>query len=66
MNPSVVTEREPVRVTTALRGEPRKANSKASERLLVVLAVVLCILCCSLFLSIPTESISVDTVYQGF
>lgn len=32
----------------------------------VVLAVVLCIVCCTLFLLIPTASINVDTVYQGF
>jgi hypothetical protein len=32
----------------------------------VGLAVVLCIACCSLFLLIPTQSINVDSVYQGF
>jgi hypothetical protein len=35
-------------------------------RLLVSLAVVLCIACCMLILLVPTESINVDTVYQGF
>ena len=35
-------------------------------RLLVGLAVVLCIVCCTLILLVPTESINVDTVYQGF
>lgn len=34
--------------------------------LTVALAVALCIACCTLILLIPTESISVDTVYQGF
>lgn len=28
--------------------------------------IFLCILCCVLFLIIPTQSISVDTIYQGF
>jgi hypothetical protein len=32
----------------------------------VGLAVVLCFLCCTLILLVPTESINVDTVYQGF
>jgi hypothetical protein len=41
---------------------------KSSRMLLVAtgLAVVLSIACCALFLSIPTESTSVDTVYRGF
>jgi hypothetical protein len=30
------------------------------------IAVGLCIVCCALILSVPTESINVDTVYQGF
>jgi hypothetical protein len=29
-------------------------------------AVILSILCCALILLIPTQSINVDTVYQGF
>ncbi len=29
-------------------------------------AIALCIVCCALILLIPTQSISVDTVYQGF
>jgi hypothetical protein len=33
---------------------------------LVGLAVVLCVICCALILLIPTQSISVDTVYRGF
>jgi len=33
---------------------------------IVGLAVVLSLVCCTLILLIPTESISVDTVYQGF
>jgi hypothetical protein len=32
----------------------------------VGIAVVLSIACCTLILLIPTESITVDTVYQGF
>ena len=32
----------------------------------VGLAVALCIVCCVLILLVPTQSISVDTVYQGF
>jgi hypothetical protein len=32
----------------------------------VGLAVVLSLVCCALILLIPTESTSVDTVYQGF
>jgi hypothetical protein len=32
----------------------------------VGLAIALCILCCGLILLIPTQSITVDTVYQGF
>jgi hypothetical protein len=33
---------------------------------IVVCVVVLCVICCALMLSIPTASISADTVYQGF
>jgi hypothetical protein len=32
----------------------------------VGLAIILCVLSCSLLLFIPTQSISVDTVYEGF
>lgn len=32
----------------------------------VTLAVVLSVICCALILLVPTESINVDTVYQGF
>lgn len=32
----------------------------------VSIAVVLSIACCTLILLVPTESITVDTVYQGF
>jgi hypothetical protein len=32
----------------------------------VSLAVVLSIVCCALILLVPTASITVDTVYQGF
>ena len=32
----------------------------------VSIAVALAIACCTLILLIPTESITVDTVYQGF
>ncbi len=32
----------------------------------VGVAVALCLVCCGLILLIPTQSISVDTVYQGF
>lgn len=32
----------------------------------ITVAVVLSIVCCTLVLLIPTESITVDTVYQGF
>jgi hypothetical protein len=35
-------------------------------RVAVGVAVALCIICCTLILLIPTESINVDTVYQGF
>jgi hypothetical protein len=33
---------------------------------MLCLAVVLCVVCCALILLIPTQSISVDTVYKGF
>lgn len=33
---------------------------------LKVAAVVLCVICCTLILLIPTTSLAVDTVYQGF
>ena len=32
----------------------------------VALAVILSIICCTFFLLIPTQSINVDTVYEGF
>jgi hypothetical protein len=32
----------------------------------VGLAIVLCLASCTLFLLVPTQSISVDTVYEGF
>ncbi len=35
-------------------------------RAAVGVAIVLCLVCCALILLIPTQSISVDTVYQGF
>jgi hypothetical protein len=41
-----------------------KAGS--SLRMLVGIATVLCIVCCTLILLIPTESINMDPVYQGF
>ena len=41
-------------------------NKSALFFVAVGVAVALCITCCTLILSIPTESITVDTVYQGF
>jgi hypothetical protein len=41
-------------------------DAGSSFRMLVGVAIVLCIVCCALILLIPTESINVDTVYQGF
>ena len=33
---------------------------------LVLVMTLLCLVCCVLFLLFPTQSISPDTVYQGF
>jgi hypothetical protein len=49
----------------------REKHAAASEesglsRAGLCVAVVLCIVCCALILLIPSQSINVDTVYQGF
>jgi predicted Co/Zn/Cd cation transporter (cation efflux family) len=44
-------------------------DSKESDRLFAVavaVAIVLSILCCTFSLLVPTASITVDSVYQGF
>jgi hypothetical protein len=49
---------------------PAKSHEAPEENGVFVaaigLAIALCIVCCALILLIPTQSISVDTVYQGF
>jgi hypothetical protein len=44
----------------------RAFKDSATFLVAVGFAVVLCIGCCTLILLIPTGSINVDTVYQGF
>jgi hypothetical protein len=41
-------------------------KERGSLLVAVSIAVALSIACCTLILLIPTESITVDTVYQGF
>lgn len=44
--------------------QPVKASGV--ETALIAFVVVLCIACCTLILLIPTSSLNVNTVYQGF
>lgn len=50
--------------------QPAAADKSAKKDTLFaglqVAAVVLCVLCCIVILLIPTTSLAVDTVYQGF
>jgi hypothetical protein len=52
---------------TDSRSEGQPASKRDRYfRVALGVAIVLCIACCTLILLIPTESINVDTVYQGF
>jgi hypothetical protein len=54
-------------INSAQQNESLVAQKRSGIfRFAVGLAVVLCIICCVLILLVPTESINVDTVYQGF
>ena len=49
------------------QNKPVEPQGRSGIFLAVVgLAVVLSVICCALILLVPTESINVDTVYQGF
>jgi hypothetical protein len=54
-----------------MSNSPQEQKAPAQQRsgvppVVVALAVVLCIASCTFLLLIPTASIDVDTVYQGF
>ena len=51
---------------TDAASKQQPSNKSLYLRLALGIAIALCIVCCTLILMIPTESINVDTVYQGF
>ena len=53
-------------VIDATAEQERLPKKDLCFRFALAVAVVFCLGCCTLFLMIPTESINVDTVYQGF